>query len=309
MPDIAAIIQSGASNPWLYLPLAVVLGALHALEPGHSKTMMAGFIVAVRGTPGQATLLGVSAAVGHTIVVWGLALLGLYLGDRMILDRAEPWLVLVSGLMIMSLAFRIFWMLRRKHDHHHDHPHDHPHDHDHAGHSHDGGAHDHHHHGHEHGGAQDHHRHEHGARHGHHTHGHVHLHLEASEGDAHAAAHAREIKERFVGRTVTNLDILWFGFTGGLLPCPAAIAVLLICLQLKAFTLGIGMVAAFSVGLAITLVSVGLVAAWGHRAVSARWGHAFDHWAERLPYVSATLVFAIGSLIAARGFWMIGGPT
>src|SRR5690348_3802166 len=92
VPDIAAIIQSGASNPWLYLPLAVVLGALHALEPGHSKTMMAGFIVAVRGTPGQATLLGVSAAVGHTIVVWGLALLGLYLGDRMILDRAEPWL-------------------------------------------------------------------------------------------------------------------------------------------------------------------------------------------------------------------------
>lgn len=135
---------------------------------------------------------------------------------------------------------------------------------------------------------------------------HAHLDAAALGGDAHAAAHAREIKDRFVGRSVTNLDILWFGFTGGLLPCPAAIAVLLICLQLKAFTLGIGMVAAFSVGLAITLVGVGLVASWGHRAVAARFGHTFDHWAERLPYISASLVFAIGVFIAARGLWMLG---
>lgn len=290
VPDIAAIIQGGAANPWLYLPLAVVLGALHALEPGHSKTMMAGFIVAVRGTPAQAVLLGVSAAVGHTIVVWGLALLGLYLGDRMILDRAEPWLVLVSGLMIMALALRIFWMLRRPHgdDGHHGHAGHHGHDH---AHDHGHGHHGHGHHGHVH----DHHR------------PHAPLDEAGHGGDAHAAAHARQIREHYLGRSVTPLDIAWFGFTGGLLPCPAAIAVLLICLQLKAFTLGIGMVAAFSIGLAITLVGVGLVAAWGHRAVSARWGHAFDHWASRLPYVSAALVFAIGILIAGRGAWMLGG--
>ncbi|HZW47162.1 MAG TPA: nickel/cobalt efflux transporter, partial [Microvirga sp.] len=214
MPDIASLIQAGAANPWLYLPAAILLGALHALEPGHSKSMMAAFIVAVRGTPGQATLLGISAAIGHTIVVWALALIGLYLGDRLILDRAEPWLVLVSGLLIMALAFRIFWMLRAKH-HHHDH-----HDHRHHHHSHD-------------------HHHDHGHAH-HHDHGHGHR-------DAHAAAHAHEVREQFSGnRHVTNFDIAWFGFTGGLLPCPAAIAVLLICLQLKAFTLGIGMVAAFS---------------------------------------------------------------
>lgn len=271
MPDIASLIQSGAAHPWLYLPAAVLLGALHALEPGHSKSMMAAFIVAVRGTPGQATLLGISAAIGHTIVVWALALIGLSLGDRLILDRAEPWLVLVSGLLIMGLAFRIFWMLRAEHDHDHDHHDDH---HDHPGHGHD--PHDHHH------------------------------HHDGERLDAHAAAHAREVRARFAGgRRVTNLDIAWFGFTGGLLPCPAAIAVLLICLQLKAFTLGIGMVAAFSIGLAITLVGVGVAAAWGTRIAQARWS-GLGEWAERLPYLSAGLVFAIGALITVQGSWQLG---
>jgi len=273
MPDIASLIQAGAANPWLYLPAAILLGALHALEPGHSKSMMAAFIVAVRGTPGQATLLGISAAIGHTIVVWALALIGLYLGDRLILDRAEPWLVLVSGLLIMALAFRIFWMLRAKH-HHHDH-----HDHRHHHHSHD-------------------HHHDHGHAH-HHDHGHGHR-------DAHAAAHAHEVREQFSGnRHVTNFDIAWFGFTGGLLPCPAAIAVLLICLQLKAFTLGIGMVAAFSVGLGITLVGVGIAAAWSTRMARARWV-GLEEWTERLPYLSAGLVFAIGTFITVQGMWKLG---
>jgi nickel/cobalt exporter len=286
MPDIAALIAGGAAHPWLYLPLAVLLGALHALEPGHAKTMMAGFIVAVRGTPGQAVLLGVSAAIGHTLVVWALALLGLQLGDAAILDHAEPWLVLVSGLLVMGLALRIVWMLRPPrasrpdHGHHHAHPdghsHGHPHPHDHS-------------HGHDH----------------HHDHSHHHHHGPVHE-DAHAAAHAADIRDRYAGRTVTTLDIVWFGFTGGLLPCPAAIAVLLICLQLREVSLGLGMVAAFSVGLAVTLVTVGLLAAWGRRAASERWGDRFGAWAHRLPYVSAGLVFAVGAAIAGRGLWQLG---
>lgn len=114
------------------------------------------------------------------------------------------------------------------------------------------------------------------------------------------------MRERFSGnRHVTNFDIAWFGFTGGLLPCPAAIAVLLICLQLKAFTLGIGMVAAFSVGLAITLVGVGVAAAWGTRVARARWS-GLEEWAERLPYLSAGLVFTIGAFITVQGMWKLG---
>ncbi len=261
MPDIAAIISAGAANPWIYLPAAILLGALHALEPGHSKSLMAAFIVAVRGTPGQAVLLGVSAAIGHTIVVWGLALVGLYLGNALILTEVEPWLVLATGVLVMLLALRIFRMtMPVAHHHDHDHHHDH-------------GAHD--------------------------PVAHPQPH------DAHAAAHGREIDQKYAGRTVGNLDIIWFGFTGGLLPCPSALAVLLICLQLGAFTLGVAMVAAFSVGLAITLVSVGLVAAWGTRFASARWS-GFERAAAWLPYASAGLVFLMGCAVTLSGLWQLG---
>jgi len=272
MPDISAIIQGGATNPWIYLPLAVLLGALHALEPGHSKSLMAAFIVAVRGTPPQAILLGVSAAVGHTIVVWGLALLGLTFGNRMNFVRIEPWLVLLSGVMIVLLAARllraVYRDVARGHDHGHAHAHHH---HDHDVHHHDHGDH----------------RHDEG-------------------GDAHAAAHEREIEAKFGNRSgVTAGEIAWFGFTGGLLPCPAAIAVLLVCLQLKAFSLGVAMVAAFSLGLAITLVSIGLAAAWGTQKVSQSWS-GFNAWAPRLPYISASIVLVLGIVMSLRGLWELG---
>ena len=60
---------------WLFIPAAILLGALHGLEPGPSKTMMAAFIVAIRGTVGQAVLIGLSAAISHSLVIWLLAAL------------------------------------------------------------------------------------------------------------------------------------------------------------------------------------------------------------------------------------------
>ncbi len=258
MPDIAALIQTHGANPWAYLPLAVLLGALHALEPGHSKSMMAAFVVATRGTAAQAALLGGSAAVGHSLVVWALAAAGIWLGDALILDKAEPWLILISGLMILGLAWRIVVLFRREH-HEHEH-HDHDHDH-----------HDHH---------------------------------EERE-LSHAEEHEREIAERFAGRQVGNGAIAWFGLTAGLMPCPSAVAVLLICLQSRAFTLGFGMVAGFSVGLAITLISVGVLASWGARKASEGWS-GFAGWAERLPYLSAALVGLIGLVVTFRGLLATG---
>jgi nickel/cobalt transporter (NicO) family protein len=277
VPNLEAILQAGTANPWLYLPAAVLLGAFHALEPGHSKSVMAAFIVAIHGTAGQAALLGLSAAVGHTIIVWMLGLLGLYLGDALILDRAEPWLILLSGILLIFLAWRMLWMTRSAgegdHDHPHGHVHGHPHDLRHA-------------HGHEH-------RHEH------------HGHAAASPKDAHAAAHEREIETRFKGRRVSSLEIVWFGVTGGLFPCPSALAVLLICLQLRAVSLGAAMVAAFSLGLALSLVAVGVAAALGGRAMRNRWD-GFDRVAATLPYASAALVLALGLFISARGLLRLG---
>lgn len=240
MPDITSLIQSSAAHAWLYLPLAVLLGALHALEPGHAKSMMAAYIVAIRGTVPQAALLGLSAAVGHTIIVWGLAIGGLLLGEKYIVEQAEPWLTLLSGILIVLLAARMFWMLRRQH-HHHDHDHDH-------GHSHDA--------------------------------------------------------PKPVG-AVTTGQIIWFGFTGGLMPCPSAVAVLLVCLQIKAFALGVAMVAAFSVGLAATLVTIGVSVAWGTGKVAHHWS-GFDRWAARLPYISAGFVMLMGLALSAVGLHATG---
>ncbi len=71
-------------------------------------------------------------------------------------------------------------------------------------------------------------------------------------------AHANEIKMRFAGRDVTTGQIILFGPTGGLIPCPASITVLLLCLQLKQIALGATLVLYFSVGLAATMVTVGV---------------------------------------------------
>src|SRR5262245_53183401 len=139
MPDLSQIIQTGAAQVWFYLPVAVVLGALHALEPGHAKSMMAAYIISIRGTPRQAALLGLSAAIGHTIVVWFLAVAALLLGQKLIVEQAEPWLMLLSGALVTLLAVRVFLRLSaRNHHHHHGHSHQHDHHHSHGhDHSHD----------------------------------------------------------------------------------------------------------------------------------------------------------------------------
>lgn len=159
------------------------------------------------------------------------------------------------------------------------------------------------------------HHHDHGGDHGHshdHPHGHEHKLAHKSLGafadeDAHAAHHATEIKSQFTGRagTVTNREIAWFGFTGGLLPCPAAFAVLLACLHQKAYGLGIVMVAAFSIGLAAMMVAVGVAAAWGLTAIKSKTG-AFDRFARAAPYVSAAVVFIIGVYAVAQGLRAFG---
>lgn len=81
MPNFTDMIQQGTAHAWLFIPSAIALGALHGLEPGHSKTVMAAFIIAVRGTVLQAVLLGLAATVSHTAIVWIIALLGLH-SDR-----------------------------------------------------------------------------------------------------------------------------------------------------------------------------------------------------------------------------------
>jgi nickel/cobalt exporter len=278
MSSFAELLQQGASQAWLYFPTAILLGALHGLEPGHSKTMMAAFIVAIRGTVKQAVLLGLAATLSHTVVVWLVAMFGMYLGENLDADTTEPYFQLASAAIIIIIALWMLWRTWRgeqtwqfeeasahqHHNHNHYHEHEHVHSHDHikpAG---------------------------------------LELSLEGYQ-DAHERAHAQDIRTRFSNRNVSTGQIILFGLTGGLIPCPAAITVLLLCLQVKEVTLGAVLVLCFSIGLAITLVSVGAAAAIGARQASNRWPW-LSTLARRAPYFSSVLIIGVGVYIGIHGW-------
>ncbi|MFO6313845.1 nickel/cobalt efflux transporter, partial [Pseudomonas aeruginosa] len=135
MSGFAAILQQGTAHAWLYFPSAILLGALHGLEPGHSKTMMAAFIVAVRGTVKQAALLGLAATASHTAVVWLVAMVGMYFGNNLNAETTEPYFQLASAAIIIAIALWMLWRTWRGeqmwkfeqgdgHHHGHDHAHD-----------------------------------------------------------------------------------------------------------------------------------------------------------------------------------------
>lgn len=341
MTDLAQLLQQSTAHAWLFVPSAILLGALHGLEPGHSKTMMAAFIIAIRGTVLQATLLGLSATISHTAIVWLVAFGGLYFGRQWNGEQSEGWFQLASAIIIIGIAIWMAWRTWREQNAEHDHHHHH----DEAQRVSIGGAvlmlsifedgvpprfrianesgalpsadeisldtiRD--------GGD----RQTFGfvAKAGYlesideipephafealislrgetctvlfEEHDHSHMNL-GDEDDAHARAHAADIRKRFAGRTVTNWQIVLFGLTGGLIPCPAAITVLLLCLQLKQFSLGFTLVVCFGIGLAITMVSAGVLAALSLRHIERRWS-GFSHYARQAPYASAMLIGLVG---------------
>ena len=97
-----------------------------------------------------------------------------------------------------------------------------------------------------------------------------------------------------------------FGLTGGLVPCPASVTIMMICLHLKRFTLGAAMVASFSLGLAISLVSVGVIAAWGARQVGKRFGSGkFSELARKMPYFSSGLMAFVAVLMGIQALMQL----
>lgn len=370
MTDFATLLQQG--NAWIFIPSAILLGALHGLEPGHSKTMMAAFIVAIRGTIGQAILLGLAATLSHTAVVWAVAMAGLYFGRNWNAEASEPYFQVASAVLIVAVALWMLWRTWRNqqmeaaHDHSHDHAHDHGHDevkridtghgvvrleifedgvpprfrlYRESAHGHDWAADEVHvetergdgskqtfsftaGNGYLESDQEIPEPHEFIARlslgHGGHSHDydvefveHGHTHAVADYAgldvsapgyqDAHELAHANDIRRRFANRDVTTGQIVMFGLTGGLIPCPASITVLLLCLQLKKVTLGAALVLCFSIGLALTMVLSGVLAAISVKQVSKRWS-GFGDFARRAPYFSSGLILLVGLYIGYRGW-------
>src|SRR5450759_4011502 len=119
--------------------------------------------------------------------------------------------------------------------------------------------------------------------------------------DSALLAHANDIRHRFADRNVTTGQIVMFGLTGGLIPCPASITILLLCLQLKEFTLGAVLVLCFSIGLALTLVAVGATAALSVQHASKRFAW-FGTVAHRAPYLSSVLIILVGLYLGYQGW-------
>jgi nickel/cobalt exporter len=291
------LAQHAGAHPLWFLAAALALGALHGLEPGHSKGIMTAFMIGTRGTYGQAVVLALCATLSHTAVVWILAVPASFGGAWWSDAEIAPYLSLVSGIVVLVLAW---WMLRRinrahthGHDHHHDPEHDHGHDHDHPhdhGHDHD--------HSHDHGHSHDHHHHDHDQ--------------DAHEGEAlaavledeedeHARYHMREVAERFSGQAVSTGQVAVFGLSTGLAPCSAAIVILITCFRLHQPWLGLALVAAFSVGLGLTLTAVALAASWGVRVMGAR-SKAFGELARKAPFLSAIVTAGIGIYLIVEFF-------
>ena len=311
MNDFSQLLQQGATSAWLFIPTAVILGALHGLEPGHSKTMMAAFIIAIRGTILQAVLLGVSAAISHSLVIWLLAAGALNFGSHWTAETAEPYLQLLSAIVVGGLAVWMF--LRTRTDLRAAKAHSDAQSHGHI----DGRAHAHaHHHDQEDvlesvTGIREPDHFDANLTHADHGHGsavlsgetecHEYVLPQEEYQDAHERDHATDIRKRFANQNVTTWQIILFGLTGGLLPCPAAFSILIICLQVKQFTLGFGLVLAFSAGLALTLVATGCLAAWSVRHAEKRF-KGFSSFAQKAPYFSSAFLIIVAVYMGFHGW-------
>lgn len=228
---------------WLFLPTALLLGMAHAIEPGHGKTMVASYLIGIKGKPRDAVLLGLTVTLTHTAVIFLLALAVLAFGAAFPLAQVQHWLEVVSAGLVAGMGV---WLLHTRwrewrHDREHARQHAHQEEHDH-------------HHGHSHELPTDH--------------------------------------------RLTFRQLVSFGFSGGLVPCPAALAILILSVGLGKPVLGLITVAVFSVGLAVALVVVGIGVCKG----VGFFGKRFEQsgWIKRLPVISAGIVTLLGFVMLVK---------
>ena len=259
------LMTTRAFGFWFLLTAAAIaagLGALHALEPGHGKTIVAAYLVGSRGTGRHAVLLGIAVTVAHTLGVFALGAVTLYGSRYIVPEQLYPWLGGISGLTIAGIG--VFLILRRW-------------------------------------SGQD----------GEHTHGSGKSHndwfLSSRKGTptndpfATAKGFGREAKSSGATAPVTLYELLALGLTGGIIPCPAALVVLLSAFSLHRIGFGLFLIVCFSIGLAAVLIGVGMSMVYAKRFVSrlpidsplvTRW----------MPIVSSAFMVILGLAISVRAF-------
>ncbi|HEY9405003.1 MAG TPA: hypothetical protein VIQ24_20290, partial [Pyrinomonadaceae bacterium] len=263
------------------LLVAAALGALHAFSPGHGKTVVGAYLVGSRGTARHAAFLGLTVTVTHTAGVFALGLVTLFASQYIVPERLFPILGVVSGGIVLVMGLSLFAsrllaaLGLRSHDHGHTHAGEHAHEHTHdEAHSHtDGHTHD----GdpsvpHSHGG------------------GRAHTHLPPGTD----------------GSRVTWRSLLALGISGGLLPCPSALVVLLSAISLHRVGYGMLLVVAFSVGLAATLTGIGLAFVYAGRFILNRAGAGINSLARVLPVASAFVVACLGAALCYEALGQAG---
>jgi nickel/cobalt exporter len=242
----------------LLLAAAFGWGALHALSPGHGKSMVAGYLVGARGTPRHAVILGLTVTATHTIAVFALGLVTLAASQYILPEQLYPWLGVLSGLLVVCIGFSVMrsrfrrWRaLRSAGEPEHRHGHAHQRD----------NAHDHHH------------------------------HHEPPEGP------------------ITTRSLIGLGISGGIVPCPSALVVLIAAISQHRVGLGMVLILAFSLGLAATLTAIGLAVIYGGRLMARLrperrlFGSRF---AGALPALSASVIVVVGAMITLRAMPGIG---
>ncbi len=257
------LIQSNNLGWWFLLTAALLsagLGALHALEPGHGKTIVASYLVGTRGKPRHAVFLGLIVTAAHTAGVYLLGAITIYASQYIVPEQLYPWLGAISGLTITVLA--VVLLLRRWTGESLDH-------------SHEPGA----------------------------AHSHFSFSTLFKSGSSADEKTEPTLTQIAPSAGVSLRQLLLLGITGGMVPCPAALVVLLSAVSLHRTGLGLFLIVSFSLGLAAVLISIGLVMVSAGKAV-ARFGPRFSpqsplitRW---LPLCSAAIMALIGLGIAGQ---------
>ena len=257
---VSLIENGGSLSVWgaiLALGLALVFGMVHALTPGHGKTMVAAYLAGTQGQARHALILGGTVTVTHTAGVFALGIVTLSLSQFIVPEQLYPWLNLASGVMVVGIGvFAIRDRLRRwlraarprpaavpvAHEHGHEHAHDHAHDHG-------------------------------------HDHGHGHSHAPPDE--------------------LSMRSLVALGVSGGLLPCPSALVVLLSAIALHRLAFGLALIVAFSFGLASVISGIGLAVLYA-RKLFTRLPSDHGRIVQVLPVASAVIITALGLILTAR---------
>jgi ABC-type nickel/cobalt efflux system permease component RcnA len=241
---------------WKLLALCVLaafgVGAMHAMSPGHGKTIVAAYLVGSRGTVKHAALLGFVVTFTHTFTVFLLGLGVLFFQQYVVPEKIVPALGGISGLSIVVVGLSLLYrraqaLMEIGHGHRHPHHHDH-------------------------------------------HHGHSHSHVHSHGGTPHSHTIEGEI---------TPAGLIALGVSGGLVPCPSALILMLSAIALGRPGFGLVLLVGFSAGLALVLMAIGMLALYARHLLPDSGKTARNPAFRLIPVFSAVVVICLGLMITA----------